>query len=378
MTDKAAAPDRTPREILMKATQPELADTCIRLGLDCGPGTRKSDMADAIAARLEEAPYLLPSCLGPEAVDALLSQRAAVGQARSARWTCPLWMANDDDLLAYALDELRFFGMAWRTRSEWHVNPFVRRALRLDREARRSLEAEDFVFGAMCRLMLIYGVIPQADALRMLDSYLGKQTKEEERAESEEILLGIWCRRQGMYGLMPDPAAEESADGAEPPILFRDPEAYRPLELIALQRHLAAAGQTWRAWQGGELTGVPDTDILITAQAAQQLQALADELKPDADDLVFALEDAVECLHRGDRTEALEALEEGFGDRELTTSQRWILSRVLDKVPLPQLMGRTIEEVNRFTVGEGLRIRPDAPCPCGSGKRYRKCHGRLS
>ena len=51
MTDKAAAPDRTPREILMKATQPELADTCIRLGLDCGPARSPAGSAPPRRAR---------------------------------------------------------------------------------------------------------------------------------------------------------------------------------------------------------------------------------------------------------------------------------------------------------------------------------------
>lgn len=25
----------------------------------------------------------------------------------------------------------------------------------------------------------------------------------------------------------------------------------------------------------------------------------------------------------------------------------------------------------------GKKIRPNNPCPCGSGKKYKKCHGRL-
>lgn len=27
---------------------------------------------------------------------------------------------------------------------------------------------------------------------------------------------------------------------------------------------------------------------------------------------------------------------------------------------------------------EGKKIRPNDPCPCGSGKKYKNCHGRLN
>lgn len=34
------------------------------------------------------------------------------------------------------------------------------------------------------------------------------------------------------------------------------------------------------------------------------------------------------------------------------------------------------EQKNSGTVRKGKKIYPNDPCPCGSGKKYKKCHGR--
>ena len=36
------------------------------------------------------------------------------------------------------------------------------------------------------------------------------------------------------------------------------------------------------------------------------------------------------------------------------------------------------EEKNSHTVHAPVKIYPNDPCPCGSGKKYKKCHGRNS
>lgn len=373
---KPADADKSPRDILIACSKTDLGDTAIRLGLDCDPGLKKSALADAILARLEEAPFLLASCLGPEVVDTLLEQRRLTNQTRSKTWTCPLWMANDDELLAFALEELGFFGMARRTRSGWILDPALIGWFRLNKDQRALLEAEEELHRRMAVLLPVYGFLTLPDLVRLFTAFSG-ESLEGDSADMEEILLGIWCRREGIYGVMTDPEKQEGEDGA---VMVRDPGVSHPVELLALQRQMKATGQDYRVWTHDELATVGGTDTAVTMAAIHQLEALVRELHPDPDDLGDAVEDAVYWLHEGDRSEALIALEAAFlveGDDVLTPSQRWILSRVLDKIPLPQLMGRTVDEVNRFTVAEGLRIRPDDPCPCGSGKRYRKCHGRL-
>ena len=39
--------------------------------------------------------------------------------------------------------------------------------------------------------------------------------------------------------------------------------------------------------------------------------------------------------------------------------------------------GSTGEEHKPF-VREGLKVGRNDPCPCGSGKKYKQCHGKLS
>ena len=43
----------------------------------------------------------------------------------------------------------------------------------------------------------------------------------------------------------------------------------------------------------------------------------------------------------------------------------------IDPKMLRGSLGARTEPVQR----EGRKIRPNEPCPCGSGKKYKKCHG---
>ncbi|MBQ6173416.1 MAG: SEC-C domain-containing protein [Clostridia bacterium] len=372
-------PEKTPEDLLMTLSVQELHESAMRLDCELPVSKGKRALAETIVRRVREVPYYLLSCLGIHSVEALLEQRRELGLRRSAPWTCPLWMANDDPELLHALEELRLFGMARRTRSEWILNKEMHTFLKSNKDVTEALTFEEELYGHLCRILPIYGLLTPHRTAEAIDRLLtdgGADAKDDKPTQDErqETLLALWVRREGAYGVFVDPAAKEKdGDG----ILLRDPEMTHPEALLELHRQMRAAGQTERFWESSELVSVLDSDVLITAQAGIQLQALCDELRPDPDDLVECMEDAVFWLHEGDRTEALMMLEDAFPDAELTTSQRWILSRILDKIPLPQLMGRTIDEVNRFTVADGLRIRADDPCPCGSGKRYGKCHGKL-
>ncbi|MCD8349533.1 MAG: SEC-C domain-containing protein [Planctomycetaceae bacterium] len=40
-------------------------------------------------------------------------------------------------------------------------------------------------------------------------------------------------------------------------------------------------------------------------------------------------------------------------------------------------IGATAGEQHRAPIRNvGPKVRPNDPCPCGSGKKYKKCHGR--
>ena len=49
--------------------------------------------------------------------------------------------------------------------------------------------------------------------------------------------------------------------------------------------------------------------------------------------------------------------------------------RIKDKTRLWCLYGNTPEELLELVRRGGLRPPVNGPCPCGSGKKYKKCHG---
>ena len=46
---------------------------------------------------------------------------------------------------------------------------------------------------------------------------------------------------------------------------------------------------------------------------------------------------------------------------------------VSDETPRPARTGG--DDVIKTVRREGPKIGPNQPCPCGSGKKYKKCHG---
>jgi len=45
---------------------------------------------------------------------------------------------------------------------------------------------------------------------------------------------------------------------------------------------------------------------------------------------------------------------------------------------MQQDVAQNSEQGNATYVREGAKVGRNAPCPCGSGKKYKQCHGKLS
>ena len=76
-----------------------------------------------------------------------------------------------------------------------------------------------------------------------------------------------------------------------------------------------------------------------------------------------------EVGRRSLRAEADEALPAFVGDR-------FRLDDVLDDLPARGGSGRRTAPPEGTIVRDGPKTRPNQPCPCGSGKKYKKCCGR--
>ena len=54
------------------------------------------------------------------------------------------------------------------------------------------------------------------------------------------------------------------------------------------------------------------------------------------------------------------------------------MDRLLNLLPVWSLRGHSISEIAGRKLPEALRRSPGDPCPCGSGKTWSRCHGRLN
>ena len=89
------------------------------------------------------------------------------------------------------------------------------------------------------------------------------------------------------------------------------------------------------------------------------------------------LEDAFFSLQEGRREDALNCLCDILGEK-CTPGQRWLMDRLLNRFPVWALRGHSISEIGASRLPDAFRRSREQPCPCGSGRPYGKCHGRMN
>jgi hypothetical protein len=135
-------------------------------------------------------------------------------------------------------------------------------------------------------------------------------------------------------------------------------------------------------------------DWILKLESAQNLASWLDAHVPDGeDDLSFA-DRVIEELFdetRGpfDQQEARDELlahyENAEGDEDMLNDLLALASRFISDVPRWENAGYSALEQAERETGKKIFYNPDGrpakvgrndPCPCGSGKKYKKCHGR--
>ena len=82
-------------------------------------------------------------------------------------------------------------------------------------------------------------------------------------------------------------------------------------------------------------------------------------------------------IQRQDEAELLEQRRREAAAREHLAFQHAQASAMGDQAPEPGPAGEAVPAPSQPFTREGRKVGRNEPCPCGSGKKYKQCHGRL-
>ncbi len=354
---------KTIGELLLTLPTSMIADAAMRLGVEAeGKDERpftKAQWAQKTEAAFRTAPGMLRTCLGLSCVEALADEADVNPPPAQDEWTIAIRDANADADLGDALQELKRFGLAWRDRRCWHVLPEAAAVLDMTDEDWELLEAEASVLQMIASLLNLYGIAPIGTVLGVLaDQGPGDEPR-------TDPLLGLYVRWSGVRGLYRTPDNEVFLLSD----LCSDPEAlWQDQQLCALH------GYNWKILPLDEIFTIRDCSVPLTGNTASLLADMASETGVDPGDLAWSLEEALIVLQEDGFDEAVETLIKAIPEDQMTDGRKWILRRCVDQLPLWAAKGRTGAELRDM----GGSVKPGDLCPCGSGRTYGRCHGRLN
>ncbi len=346
--------------LLAAQSRYDLADLCMRMGLEpAGAKETKADTAARLTAAMEAHPETVRESFGLYCLDAL----AEAVRHRTGELTLMLSKADKAPELTDALDLLRHFGLAWRDRRLWHLLPQVRSLVAMDMTERRMLEAGMDLLRQITLAVNRFGIVP-------IDVILASGKEDDpERQLVRLSMLTLYSRFYGLSGFCPGP------DGK---LWLRAPDCEDPARVMTGQLACELRGIAWPTDPLAEVIAFADADVPLNDKSAALLRDVFGKLaEPDADWLAECLEDAFLLLQDGDREGALEALCDIFTDREYDDAHRWLMDRLLNMLPVWTLRGHAIGELSG-KLKQKTPDNPDEPCPCGSGRTWGRCHGRLN
>ncbi len=327
---------KTRTELLTAKNRFELADLCMRMGLEpAGSGEKKAETAARLLEAMDSRPNAVRTARG---LYCLAAVREAVG-SRRGEITLPLGWLDKDPTLEDALDQLRHFGLAYRDRRCWHLLPEVRSLIRLSAEDRKELEVSMELLQHMTLAINRFGVAPIHVALGL---------KKDADTEDEMIRMGmltLYSQFHGLAGFCPGP------DGK---LWLRALVCEDPAATLTAQMACETRGIAWPEDGLRDVCGFADADVPLSNEAMEILRELLPQLSDASPDLIAeCIEDAFLLFQDGDREGALDALCDIFTDEENTPARRWLMDRLLNRLPVWALRGHTISEVSGGTWGKG-------------------------
>lgn len=353
---------KTIRELLLTMPTTMIADAAMRLGVDAedenGRISAKARWAEKTEAAFRAAPGMLRTCLGLSCMEALADEAEVNPPPAEAEWRIAIRDVNADADLDDALQELKRFGLAWRDRHCWHVLPEIAAVLDMTEGDWELLEAEASVLRMIASLLNLYGIAPVGTVLGVLADQDGDEPR-------TDPLLGLYVRWSGIRGLYRTPDNEVFLLSD----LCDDPES-----VWNDQQLCTAHGYNWKILPLDEIFTIRDCDVPLTGNTASLLADMAAETGLDPADLAWSLEEALIALQEDGFDAAVETLVKAVPEDQMTEGRKWILRRCVDQLPIWAAKGRTGAEL----MDMGGSVKPGDLCPCGSGRTYGRCHGRLN
>ncbi len=349
---------RSTEENLAAKSTWQLTDLCVRLGIpadDGLPGT-KAETVQQILARMNESLFPIPAAMGSELLEQLIDVTRRL-QSSGGGWTLPLRRVPAGTALEDLMLWLECFGLAHRTRTSWDVVPDAKRLLpRCSEDYDRGDALADALFRAR-KILNIYGMLPEQELARMTFG------RDEEEPGTLSALYLCW---------------------GGTPALFRTPSG----ETWLVSELCEEPGELYDILSKPMLAAFPpyvwpeslflDSDFVVPFQPEdiEYLTRLARERGADVLDVEDAMFDACAYIQAMNTEDALSRFSDALG--ELDGGVSWLIGRCLDRVPLWVFKGRSREGMLREYMKENTPVHPAAPCPCGSGKPWGMCHGKMS
>ena len=358
---------RTIREQLLKMTLNQMHDLAFRICMPDPPASsRKAAWADALCAVLPDAVDVMRRCVSYadiQAIHGLLATWKRMGLNAEPSTGLPLvppGLAREDLVLGDALGDFEDLCMIWRDKQGWHLRPELVRVVRMNKADLAAYEQTDRIFDLISGMLNLYGILLPEKVSELLAPV-------SEIRLGEDLLTSIYLPRAGLRGMLLDEEKHlylVARDCADPPAMLA---AIRDPELAALDLARYTPEDAWWARRNG------------FPRCAPQMQAFMRTLQLRGvmtDDLDGFLLDTALFMQDGDVGSAYKSIACLFPTEPNAVEHKRILA-LLGQVPMWRFKGHTASEFFR-PLGRVPEAEPDSLCPCGSGRKYKNCHGRMN
>ncbi|MBR5345300.1 MAG: SEC-C domain-containing protein [Clostridia bacterium] len=352
---------KTRLELLQTQSFRDLTDLCMRFGVEPPrDGERRAEVAARLLTAAEENPDLDLHCIGLPLLDQLAE--ALKGQRKEAL-TLSLRSTPETEELKENLWLLQHLGLAWRDRHCWHLLPEVKALCEVPPGKRLWLDVEREIIDQLALAVNRYGIAP-------IDVVVGSVKENAEETEAvRETVMTVCSRYYGLEGFFA---------GTDGHLWLRSQGCENPLDVAGGQIISERLGLDWDRSGMNGFSRIGGSYVPLDTKARDLLKRILKETGET--DEVFVgecLEDAFFTLQEGNREGALDCLCDILG-KNCTPGQRWLMDRLLNRFPVWALRGHSISGIGASRLPDNLRQGRDEPCPCGSGRPYGKCHGRMN
>ncbi|MBR3493912.1 MAG: SEC-C domain-containing protein [Clostridia bacterium] len=351
----------TQEELLRRSTVTELRSVCERMGAEPPRALRgKEGLIRLLQETLRAHPERLWMALSPDGMD-LLWDCMTRGAAGSERW--PLNPA-EAEAMADDLELLRWMGLSTCRGHAWSLLP----------ELWPLLPATDAQWQKVDQLGACL------DEGMVLLSYWGMAT-------AEMLLREI--RRSYPDAVLPGPEELNRiyTAGSGTENTWRSPDGRlwllhpdcTPEDLWNLwEREPILKLLPWAEINLPALEKVP-LDVPLPQEAWDALCGLLERRGMREEDIAPNLVDCLWKLQTESLGDAVDTLREGF-PQPLEAADAWVITYCVECLPLWRFRGRSLHTLRKERAAFIREHKPDpnAPCPCGSGRPYARCHGRLN